>query len=92
MFIPQTVFVELTTVPAATVPLPVPEVESCVEQTMYYAFVGNEFWRQAWDDLGHDVDRLRDNCTDLARTDPELLRKMHLDWLAVEATLVAEQS
>lgn len=92
VFIPQTVFVVLTTVPRATTPLPGPEVESCVEQTMYYAFLGNEFWRQAWDDLGQDIDRLRANCADLARTDPELLTAMHVDWLAVEATLVPEPS
>lgn len=90
VFIPPTVFVVLTspTTPVTSAfPLPLDEVESCVAQTMYYAFIGNEFWRQAWDDLGQDESLLRANCEDLAVTDPDILRRLHDDWLPVQAGL-----
>jgi hypothetical protein len=87
VFIPPTVFVVLTTPTTTTsslVLLPLDEIQSCVDQTMYYAFVGNEFWRQAWDDLDQDETRLRANCTELATSDPATLRKLHDDWLPVK--------
>ena len=60
-------------------------IQSCVEQTMGRAFVGDEYWRGVWSDLGQDEARLRGRCEELALVDPVSLDQLHVEWIAFSA-------
>lgn len=66
-------------------------IESCVEQTMVRAYVGDEFWGGVWASVDQDEGRLRVWCSDLAAGDPVMLDELHANWLHFEAAVATTE-
>lgn len=63
------------------------QVDSCVDYALYHAFIGNQFWRDVWDDAGKDEQALAAVCESIGRGNPVQLSGFHQDWLVIEAAL-----
>jgi hypothetical protein len=81
---PETSVVLLTT---TTESLPSGWVDDCVDLVQFGAFVGDPELGTMWEAAGHDVGRLRANCTSLGRADPERLAALSRRRAEVDAYL-----
>jgi hypothetical protein len=81
---PETSVVLLTTTTDA---LPSEWVDDCVDLVQFGAFVGDPELGTMWEAAGHDVGRLRANCTSLGRADPQRLAALSRRRAEVDAYL-----
>lgn len=76
------------TTPAITQPtsttLPAYQLDSCVANGMFNAYVDDKFWSDVWNEVGQSVPELREACAYFEFLDPGWLRATHLNWLAFE--------
>lgn len=72
----------MTTTSSAATPPPVPaeEVDTCVDQTVVRAYVGDEFWGAVWNDHDQDEAQLRGWCEQYGHDDPDGLTALHDNW------------
>ena len=83
---PETSVVLLTTTTDA---LPSGWVDDCVDLVQFGAFVGDAELGTMWEAAGHDVGRLRANCSSLGRADPGRLAELSRRRAEVDAYLGA---
>ena len=67
--------------------VPHDQVTSCVESTKFGAFVGDAAALERWNSADQSEADLVEVCTQIWRSDPTALAKIHSDWMATQAAI-----
>jgi hypothetical protein len=73
-------------------PVPVGQVQDCVDYVQYGAFTGNAILLGLWNTAGQDVTKLRAECTSIGVSDPATLAATSTQWTAIQTYISASQT